>query len=657
MPRTNAGDTPSSFAFLPSPTQAEHRWTSTPSDRPPDGFLVDFHNARSKDAPRHLHTLGWQTAQDASGRWMASRASISLMLTQEGAGYRVIGTGPSWMPDNAVVFPFDFLVHGEHGGNRQKALDALCEQYLRELKDEARRLAMDYPDTDAGNMERLVARWWRDCRYSDALGWHVWDGTVWRRQDGKDSVLLLARMRETIRFAAWGVADDDKELDAKRKHLQRSENTAKLKAAVDQARSHGGLTAKDGEFDQKPWLVGFKNGVWKDGLFTAGHAREHRMTRLMPVEYSPAPSKTEDAEWMALLERMVCGDQSKALMLQEVAGAAIGGGANNRILPWLFGPGGTGKTTFLDLLMASMGESAQSLGQEMVSGQQDSEKLGVAVLGRRLLVLQEMGGERVSTSLAKRLTGGDPLPARFLYSSSYFTVKPTWLVIAASNDEPVADAGDATFWNTRMKVIGLENPLDRGRKDFLRFTSSRGAPSAALSEVRRDPESPLVRGFVRWAMLGAERLHAEGREIAWTPEVRKKTEEMRRDNDPLTEFIQYLKEQHKRDIVGAGMDQSRIGLLYRDWCRDNEIKHRLGTRKLYRHLEASGFRKGQRTVNGDRWVLPGDEWVLPGDEMPTPSSDVSVPERESPRTFNPDWAFDQPPGFSGDDGGLLGGSE
>jgi len=615
MPQSVYGKAPAAFDTLPAPSPTEHRWCVSPDECPSDTFLADWYNAAAEDRPLDdwLRAIGWLVT-DTGTRIAASKGNLSLHLTREpGGGYRVaIGPGgPAWMSDNSVVHPFDFLVHCGNNGNRQDALDGVLINYRRQLKSYALHLAMAYPDTDAGNMERLVDRWHQDCRYSDTIGWHIWDGTVWRRQDGKDSVLLMARMRETIRFAAWGIANppsdvDAKEADAKRKHLVRSENTSRLRAALDQARSHGALMAGESEFDQRPWTVGFHNGVWKDGRFMP-HDRLHRITRLMPAEYRQDATEVGDSEWSALLDRMVSGDESKTRMLQEIAGAAIGGGANNRILPWLYGPGGTGKTTFLDLLMAAMGDASLALGQDMVSGHGDAEKLGVAALGRRLLVLQEMGNQKVDTSLAKRLTGGDPLHARFLYSSTNFTVKPTWLVIAASNDAPSADAGDATFWQTRMRVVGLDNPLDLGTGDFLTFTSSTGRRPAALPEVRRDPASPLVQGFVRWAMAGAKRLCETGREIAWTQAVRDATEEMRREVDPVGEFVTWLISRYETGLRRGGVHQRDIGAEYQTWCQDNNIRHPLGKTRLYKHLEANGFRKGIRDSMGDRWLLPAED--------------------------------------------------
>lgn len=660
MPRTETGNVPAAFSTLPSPSPLEYRWSVSPADRPSDDFLISWYNAghaggQSPSPKAWLERNGWRITEDGSGGVVAEQGKIHLKLVPDGRAFLVVGLhGPAWMPDGGRLLPFDCFAHCSHEGVRQAALEAAKDLYLHGLRDSAFELATSYPNTDAGNMERLIARWHKDIRYSDALGWHIWDGRVWRRQDGKDSVLLMARMRETIRFASWGVQDasDDEET---RKFLTRSENTSRLRAALDQARSHGSVLADDREFELRPWTVGFPNGVWKQGKFLP-LGREHRITRLMQSEYHQEPGEMRgDVEWRALLDRMVCGDTEKERMLQEVAGAAIGGGAHERILPWLHGPKGTGKSTFIALLQAAMGEAALPLGTDMVSGQQDGERLGVAALGRRLLVLTEMGNERVNTSLAKRLTGGDPLHARFLYSSTNFTVWPTWMVVAASNDAPVADASDAAFWNSRMKVIALDNALDRNGDDHVSLTSSSGMP-ATLEEARSDPASPLVHGFVRWAMKGAQRLHGSGKGIAWTQAVRDATEAMRRETDPIAEFHSWLMtgdDSECRDTLNSGnyVFQKDIRAAYRRWCEEEGVRHPVSPKRLMVRLEQYGFKRLSRGAQGEKWYVPKEDIVLSLGRKEVPAEATRAQGRA--RSHKTDWQMDQPPGF-GQGGGKDG---
>lgn len=657
MPAPSPRSAPAAFSSLPSPSPLEHRWSNEPDERPSDGFLVSWYNAghAGGEAPTLkvcLEKEGWSVGEDGSGHIVASTAGKNIRLIPAAGGYQVLGAhGPKWMPDSAILRPFDFLAHCSHGGARQDALEAVFHLYLSKLRDSALALATGYSNTDAGNMERLVDRWRGDMRYSDKMGWHIWDGTVWRRQDGKDSILLMARMRETIRFARWGVSDTEDETG---KFLLRSENTSRLRAALDQARSHGAAMADDSEFILRPWTVGFPNGVWANGRF-GPCGREHRITRLMQSEYLQEKEIPGDAEWRALLDRMVCGDSEKERMLQEVAGAAIGGGAQNRILPWLHGQKGTGKSTFIALLQTSMGEAALPLGTDMVNGHQDAEKLGVAALGRRLLILSEMGNERVSTSLIKRLTGGDALQARFLYSNATFHVSPTWMVIASSNDAPKADARDAAFWDGRMKVIALDNPLDRGVDDHVSLTSSTGFP-ATLEEARADPASPLVQGFVRWAMEGAKRLHGSGKGIAWTQAVRDATEDMRRETDPVSVFHQYLMDglTPEGDSRGDSIDRelkagrpvnwSEIHRLYKHWCDSEGVRHSLTSTGLLKHMmEHYGFKEANRDSRGKRVRIPPEDVAF---SMGRTGTQPAATQREGVQSTGPmHWQLDQPPGY------------
>jgi P4 family phage/plasmid primase-like protien len=645
----------STFANLPSPDSFQYRFRQYPGERPDDGFLIQWLSSMADYQSLSQSLSQW--FQQAGGLALTVETPTTFHVGGNGVDTRLLRTGtgflvlaernPPWMKMDQQLSCFDIFCNTVHGGDKPKALHALAEQYRKKLQDLAVGLAVDFSDTDAGNMERLAARWGKDCRFN-GHGWHVWDGKMWCRLDAsKDPPELMARMLETARFAAWGASllgEDEAGKEKIRFLTKTSESTSRLRMALEQARGHGTLAVDDDFFDVAPWTVGFSNGVWRRGKFTLGHERDSRLTRLSKVEYLPTPNDTEDREWGELLERMVGENKAKAAMLQEVAGAAIAGAVGLRGIPWFYGPSGTGKTTFIQLLSTVLGEAALYLGPEMANGKKEEERTGAAIRGRRLLIFQEMNGVHVDTSLLKKLSGGDSVTARYLYSDRVFHVKPTWMLIAASNSEPSANAADVTFWQTRMKVVPLDERLDRGNDDRVKLTSSSGTKPAALEEVRADPASPLVRGFTRWAMEGAKRLVAEGRgDIAWTSEVVEKTETMRRELDPITEFLSHLKQERGAELAG-GMTGGMIAASYGDWCEKNRVKRPLSTAKMNRLLLANGFVE-MPILNGNRrFQLPLDnQQGISNAEVPKQPSWMQTGSTQG--RIRPPHSFDQPKGF------------
>jgi len=640
----------STFANLPSPDPLQYRFLKSPEERPDDEFLVRWlaSQARDQSLKEWFRSGDLVLTPVQPTMWSVVGSGVDAQLQKTRTGFLpVTDRNPPWMKMDQPLGWFDIFCHTVHSGNRPAAMNALAGDYREWLLREATRLAMEYSDTDAGNMERLADRWRKDCRFN-GHGWHVWDGKVWcRLNESKDPPELMARMLETARFAAWGafmLGEDEAGKEKIRFLTKSSESTSRLRMALEQARGHGALAVEDDFFEVAPWTIGFANGVWKRGTFTPGHERDSRLTRLSKVEFLPDANDTEDREWSELLERMVCGDKAKAAMLQEVAGAAIAGAVGLRGIPWFYGPSGTGKTTFIQLLSTVLGEAALYLGPEMANGKKEEERTGAAIRGRRLLIFQEMNGVHVDTSLLKKLSGGDSVTARYLYSDRVFHVKPTWMLIAASNSEPSANAADVTFWQTRMKVVPLDERLDRGNDDRVKLTSSSGTNPAALEEVRADPASPLVRGFTRWAMEGAKRLVAEGRgDIAWTSEVVDKTETMRRELDPITEFLSHLKQERGAELA-RGMTGGMIAESYGEWCEKNRVKRPISTAKMNRLLLANGFREMPKKDGNRRFQLPLD------DQQGTTNMEVSKPPRwiqtdSMQGRIRPPHSFDQPKGF------------
>ncbi|MGC4044263.1 MAG: hypothetical protein QM758_10730 [Armatimonas sp.] len=231
------------------------------------------------------------------------------------------------------------------------------------------RLLTEFNLTDAGNAERLIARYGNDLRYVIGLGWRVWDGKRW----APDDLTVTCRARETVRAlydeASVLLQEANRELDptlrrqlANRaeewlRYARRSENTRALAALIEQARTFPAINVPASDFQLKPWCVGFQNGVWDRGVWRT-HQRSDYIEHLLPVDYD---SGADRKDWQALLARMTGGDTDLARTLQELAGYAFSGASSLRLLPWLYGPKGTGKSTFCELLQTALGLAGKTL--------------------------------------------------------------------------------------------------------------------------------------------------------------------------------------------------------------------------------------------------------------------------------------------------------
>ncbi|MGC4045220.1 MAG: phage/plasmid primase, P4 family [Armatimonas sp.] len=492
--------------------------------------------------------------------------------------------------------PFALRATLEHGGRFDEAAKALAaEGYGKPDGANALRLIGQHL-TDTGNAERMIVHCGQDLRYVTGLGWRVWDGACW----GVGDLTIMERARETIRALHAEVArlrerkrakaDEAEQQTQKAKaeklsaFAYKSESNRALKDLVAQASSFPAVLCEPDQFALQPWRVPFPNSTWDKGELRP-HRRDDYTERLLAASYDPQADRTE---WNALLTRMTGDDADLARTLQEVAGYALSGASTLRVLPWLYGPKGTGKSTFVELLQTTLGPTGKVIDPSLLSGDRDTERLGAAVRGMRAVFLAEAGRKRLDAELLKMMAGSDRIPGRELYGKVTFSVQPSWAVLAVSNDVPNVHAYDDAL-RDRVMALPFVNPLESGGK--LSFTGSN-----RIEEVRRDPKHPLVLGFVSWAVDGLVRVH-KTQTLYRAAVVDEHTQDFWEDADPLTPFWEGLDPR----FVEKGMPTSELHNAYLAWHQNHRMMGRpLQGKYFAAACRAAGFEEF-RTNAGRFW--------------------------------------------------------
>lgn len=425
----------------------------------------------------------------------------------------------------------------------------------------------NYHKTDVGNTEMLIQLHGKNLFYVPGLGWRVWNGKYW--QDSKERVLELARFTIRSLFARATQLDqraqaskvpDEKaflksQADALRRHAHRSEAVSRLNAMVELAASFSSITVDAECFNTQAWRIGFQNGNWYQGDWH-GHRREDFIDELLPVSYDP---NADQREWLAVLSRITGSDEDFARTLQDVTAYILSGASHLRKLIWAYGPQGTGKGTFAELLGTVLGNSSRVLDWSLLTSDREAEHLGRAVRNTRLLILQEAGYKRLSSEILKSLSGGDRIAGRFLYQSKWFNASPTWAMLAISNDPPVVNAYDLAL-RERVMALPFVHALDEGGP--LPLTGH-----TRLEAARKDPSSALVTGFVAWAMEGLNRFYTTD-QIHRASIVSAHTQRFWQDTDPLTEFWESIAPSH----LSSGITRKDLRDKYEGWCDLEGVK-------------------------------------------------------------------------------------
>ncbi len=334
----------------------------------------------------------------------------------------------------------------------------------------------------------------------------------------------------------------------------------------------------DERWDADPDILVCKNGALR---ISTGELAEHRpghyATTAVPYEYNP---EARPVIWNYFLQNTV---PVAADFLQEFAGYALTTEMGHELAVWLFGPPGSGKSTFIAGLAAMLGHRAGILGLADL----ERSRFTLADLpGKTLVVASEQPSSYLaSTNTLNAIISGEPIQVERKYHDP-FTVMPHAKVCWAMNELPrVADANSGLF--RRVKVVAFP----------------------ALAEDERDPKIKHTieqegAGILNWALEGLWRLKKRGH-FEVPAGVEDATKQFRENNDVPALFVE------DRCIQGVDLkvQASQLYTEYKEWCLENGHRPMSSTR-LADDWARLGFEKtasnGRRFYRGLALRLVGE---------------------------------------------------
>ena len=418
----------------------------------------------------------------------------------------------------------------------------------------------------------------RDTKYQRHTGWHLWDGLRWRPDDGAATVLHEVRQFVTS-TTATGVAAG----------ARRSAESATFIAGVERMlRADPEYHVDADYFDTNPDLLGIPGGGAID-LRTGDRLppdKAHRLTRMAGTypddEYGLDPADGGPGgppRWLRFLTEATGDDADLIGYLQRWAGYCLTGHTREHALLFVHGPGGTGKTTFANVLAYVLGGYATTAPMStFASGRYDEHPTDLAGLaGARLVTATETDeGRPWAEAKLKLVTGGDPITARFM-RRDFFTYLPAFKVCVVGNALPRLTNADSAM-RRRFNRVPFDHPP--------------AAPDRRLEAALRD-EAPYI---LEWAISGAIAWYRRG--LGDCPTVELATTEYFNEADHVA---QWLEERTNRVDPTTGISV-KSGALYADfkrWAEGRGHDPRNAT-LLGRELSIRGYLKCHRR-DGNYW--------------------------------------------------------
>ncbi|MBU4233887.1 MAG: phage/plasmid primase, P4 family [Desulfobacterales bacterium] len=428
--------------------------------------------------------------------------------------------------------------------------------------------------TDMGNAQRIVAKHGQDIRYCYPWGkWLVWDEARWKKDDTGE---VDRRAKATVQ-SIYTEAGREKDKDRRKGIAQfamRCESELKRKAMIASAMSEPGIPILPDEMDRDPWLLNVLNGTID---LKVRELRPHRkgdlITKLAPVKYDPAATCST---WEKFLKRIMADNQNLIGFLQRSVGYALTGDTREQCLFFLWGLGANGKSTFLEVIHALMGDYAKRTSSETFLAKKPGQIPNdiAALKGARFVAAVEIeSGRRMAEVLIKQMTGGDKIAARFLHAE-FFEYDPEFKIFLAANHEPVIRGTDNAIWRRIHKIpFAVQIPIEEQDREL---------PHRLREELP---------GILNWALAGCLQWRYGG--LGVPEEVKQATQDYRADMDVLGDFIS----EHCTVAPGASAPSKDLYKTYRDWAEDIKEKNPLSQTKFGLALTERGF-EVKRTTGG-----------------------------------------------------------
>ncbi len=314
-------------------------------------------------------------------------------------------------------------------------------------------------------------------RFCHSTGkWFEWDGVRWKRDDTQRAFHFA---RELVRQLS----------DANKTMCKASVSAgAERFARADPAHS---VTAD--VWDSDKWLLGTPSGTvnLKDRKIRQPDPSAYitRLTGVAPVDGVPE-------KWLEFLDQTTGGDVQMIEFLQRLCGYLLTGDTSEHALFFIYGPGGNGKSVFLNMLQHILGDYAEVSAMDTFTASMASKHptdLAMLKGARGVFASETEAGSNWAEARIKALTGGDKITARFM-RQDFFSFIPEFKLVIVGNHAP--------------SIKNVDEALRR-RFNIIPFTRKPTKPDPMLEEKLKAEAGQILwwmmKGCAKWQENGLGR--------------------------------------------------------------------------------------------------------------------------------------------------------
>lgn len=458
--------------------------------------------------------------------------------------------------------------------------------------------------TESGQADLFAKQYGSQARWCKSLGWAIYNGKQWTFSDaaalGQIKELTNRQLRDAIAYNALSVASSSDgspspEAKAYLKYANKMRSNSSTKAALDLSRPSLEIRAKD--FDRDAFLLNTPDGIVN---LKTGKMREHDPALLCTMMTASGLQEINQGQrkiWADFLDTISTdpdlGTPSEDMKtyLQKSVGSTLIGKVQHEGIQIALGAGRNGKSTFYNAILKTLGDYAGTIDISVMTTTTMNKGAAKATLrGKRLVTCSELEeGQRLSTQTLKQLASTDPLIIEAKYKDPE-EIEPSHHIIMMTNHLPRVGSTDDGTWR-RITIIPFKNSI----------TITKELPNYADTLFRE--AGPAI---LEWCVEGARLFIQDGCKLIAPPGVQEATQEYRRQEDWLQDFIdQRCEIAPGRQVQVGGHDG-----LYDAYKRHSEASG-IYTRSMpdfNRAMERKGFKSVKAPGHIKIWLGIGLKW-------------------------------------------------
>ncbi|WP_195840259.1 phage/plasmid primase, P4 family [Eubacterium sp. BL-380-WT-2B] len=272
-------------------------------------------------------------------------------------------------------------------------------------------------------------------------------------------------------------------------------------------------------------------------------------------------------------------DEEDRLMFFQYAGYCMTRCTYLQKFMILYGPGGTGKSTIVNLTIDAIGQENVSFLPLQTLNMTDGKFATIQLMGKLLNACSEIPRKALTdTSVLKQATGEDQIKGEYKGGSILFFNSYAKLLFSTNNIPLNRDEGSNAFYR-RMMILSIDKKGEY------------------IPELKKKLQKEVYI-FISVAVQALHVMCTHGsRKIHESPNSVRAVEQYRLDSDPIARFIS------ERCTLGAGLEQQReqVHNAFSVWTAEEGCEY-MSNRAFYKCLRDKGF-DTDRMSHGIRYIV------------------------------------------------------